>query len=321
MHWSCLSLSLILIASSWGVLPSAAFCSFGSSRAENIAAFCSSGSSRAATAYQRPLTTTAHRAAYSTCHARGTRGAVDRGRSLRCARNKSGGSGQQQHLCTTDGNISKTSTFPHSTTAATAHDSLTLQRQLRSSSTSDGTEGLDIASGGRKGKVRDADRMFRVATALHLRRHRSPASRDIAVELLLDSMRLRPDWIATDSKFAVDSRVNSVLADFSSENDHPGEHGTSRGHDGSSIRRQADPNTVDAVACFREMLDRVGYTAYGVQQRMGPSVGPVPGQRLPGPYYLHKKIDHTQVSSVLQCGLVAQGGRTSRRQELSEGTF
>lgn len=53
----------------------------------------------------------------------------------------------------------------------------------------------------------------------------------------------------------------------------------------------------DAVACLRNTLARVGYTAFRVQERFGPAVGAMGAQRLPGPYYLRKNLDHSHVSA------------------------
>lgn len=54
----------------------------------------------------------------------------------------------------------------------------------------------------------------------------------------------------------------------------------------------------DAVGCLRRTLAGVGYTAFRVQERFGPAIGAMGAQRLPGPYYLRKSLDHTHVRGV-----------------------
>lgn len=151
-------------------------------------------------------------------------------------------------------------------------------------------------------RVQDAERMFRLGRALHLRRHRSPAARGIALKLFRDAMRIRPDWIATDSRFAVDSGINDVFAAFSCD-EYDGTTSINRTGRGTGCGDERERDSVGAevvVASLRAALDNVGYTAYRVQEKFGrAAAGPVQGQRLPGPYYLRKSIDHTHVSCAI----------------------
>lgn len=177
--------------------------------------------------------------------------------------------------------------------------------------------------------VEDAHRMFALGKRLHLRRHRSRVARDTALRLFRESMRLRPDWRETDARFAVDSGIDNVFQAFSCGN---GDRATTRsnrnttinitnnsnqniaeikgnggGVDGYDSRRRRSSSgssdeqtrgdiTVTAdVACLRATLAGVGYTACRVQERFGRAAGPAGGQRLPGPYYLRKSLDHTNV--------------------------
>lgn len=168
--------------------------------------------------------------------------------------------------------------------------------------------------------------MFDVGRMLHLRRHRSPASRDIALSLFRDSMGLRPDWVTTDSRYAVDSRINHVLADFSCENYHS-EYDVSGSNGHGDNLPGVDCCVAEAVACFRRTLDGIGYKAYDLQERFErTAAGPVPDQRLPGPYYLRKNFDHRQVSYDYGCGVAyvvsyaqskVQAGPTKRDQKRS----
>lgn len=129
-----------------------------------------------------------------------------------------------------------------------------------------------------------AERMFATARALHLRRHRSPASRALALELLRETMRRRSEWKETDSRFAVESGIDLVFKGFSCPSDIS-----------ASPTGNGTPTVVgdkDDVCCLRETLARIGYTARSVQERFGVAGG----QRLPGPYYLRKNFDHRNVS-------------------------
>ena len=148
----------------------------------------------------------------------------------------------------------------------------------------------------------DADRMFSLGRALHLRRHRSPASRRLALGLFRESMRLRPEWKQTDSRFAMDSGIDDVLAAFACEDDvlNGGEGGSGMGHRAKtemSVEEDREgANITEAVEDLRKTLASLGYTARRVQDRFWPAAGPQRGQRLPGPYYLRKSFDHTHVS-------------------------
>lgn len=184
----------------------------------------------------------------------------------------------------------------------------------------------------------DAERRFAVARSLHLRRHRSRQARETALLLFRESMLLRPDWRETDSKFAVESGIDEVFAAFAfsrergfREEDYTydcgvdtgGEQNGSWGMAGqgnnpdtgcdggsdflggaASDAANADVNGAisdavgDAVGCLRRTLAGVGYTAFRVQERFGPAVGPMGAQRLPGPYYLRKSLDHTHVRGI-----------------------
>lgn len=172
--------------------------------------------------------------------------------------------------------------------------------------------------------VEDAHRVFALGKRLHLRRHRSRVARDTALRLFRESMRLRPDWRETDARFAVDSGIDSVFKTFScssgdrntksqrstvgsntsnSTADTKGHDGV-RCYDGSKPSRRSgncgeqawgDIAVRNAVVCLRATLAGIGYTAWRVQERFGRAAGPAHGQRLPGPYYLRKSLDHTHV--------------------------
>ncbi|CAM9209814.1 unnamed protein product [Scytosiphon promiscuus] len=169
-----------------------------------------------------------------------------------------------------------------------------------------------------------ADRMFAAARALHLRRHRSDASRANALGLLREALRLRPGWKETDSRFAVDSGIDDVFEAFSLPRDFVGEEVTA-GVGGSSSNRSTTKITDcavrcaeggaaaessvgsarssggasrDDVVCLRKHLDTWGYNARTVQERFG--VGGA--NRLPGPYYLRKSLDHKQAAMVSGMG-------------------
>lgn len=133
-----------------------------------------------------------------------------------------------------------------------------------------------------------ADRMFATARALHLRRHRSPASRGLALKLLQETLRRRPAWRETDSRFAVESGIDEVFEAFSCPSDLMAR------PDGSTTSKST-VGDIEDVRRLRETLARVGYTARTVQERFGVAGG----QRLAGPYYLRKSFDHKNVSYVL----------------------
>lgn len=163
----------------------------------------------------------------------------------------------------------------------------------------------------------DAERIFALAKSLRLRLHRSPVSRRLALQLFNESMRLRPEWKQTDSRFAVDSGIDDVFNAFAydadiSRSSNSSENGVSAWT--MTIEtplKEGRPNesmimtTSEAVESLRETLASVGYTARRVQERFWPAVGPVQGQRLPGPYYLRKSFDHTHVSR--EVGLIPTG--------------
>lgn len=160
----------------------------------------------------------------------------------------------------------------------------------------------------------NAERYFALAKSLRLRLHRSPVSRRLALELFNESMRLRPEWKQTDSRFAVDSGIDTVFDAFACDVDIF----CSRNGSGNSVSagtitvlkegRPNDPITMttsEAVESLRETLASIGYTARRVQERFWPAVGPWQGQRLPGPYYLRKSFDHTHVSC--EVGIIPTG--------------
>lgn len=176
------------------------------------------------------------------------------------------------------------------TTAASARVRV-LQSASRSSVMGDGSASLqerqldaskpaairDTDTAAAKDDDDGAERMFATARALHLRRHRSPASRGLALELFRETLRRRPAWKETDSRFAMESGIDEVFKkSFSCPN-------------GTSKRKTGDNGD---VRCLRTTLDRIGYTARTVQERFGVASG----QRLPGPYYLRKSFDHKNVS-------------------------
>lgn len=126
-----------------------------------------------------------------------------------------------------------------------------------------------------------AERMFATARALHLRRHRSPASRGLALKLFRETLRRRPAWKETDSRFAVESGIDEVFKSFSCQH--------------QSACCTADTKAVDNdLRCLRTTLAQIGYTARTMQERFGVAGG----QRLPGPYYLRKSFDHRNVRHV-----------------------
>lgn len=154
------------------------------------------------------------------------------------------------------------------------------------------SDGTALPTCRQTGDDADAERMFAVGRALHLRRHRSPASREAALRLFRDSMRLRPAWKETDSKLSVDSGIDDVFAAFSFEHDHR------RGHSNSNSNSNGGGvagESAAAVGCLRAALAAVGYTASRVLERFWPAAGLERGQRLPGPYFLRKNFDHTHV--------------------------
>lgn len=170
------------------------------------------------------------------------------------------------------------------TTAASAR--LRVLQSILPSSPTDGSASLQKGQGDANTEdIEDdgAERMFATARALHLRRHRSPASRDLALKLFRETLRRRPAWKETDSRFAVESGIDEVFESFSCQDDLPYcPNGTPRTKTGDKVD----------VRCLRVTLARVGYTARTVQERFGVAGG----QRLPGPYYLRKSFDHKNVS-------------------------
>lgn len=141
--------------------------------------------------------------------------------------------------------------------------------------------------------VSNVDRMFALGKSLHLRRHRSEASRSLALRLFCKCLQLRPDWRETDTKFAVDCDINEVFSTFSCQSDTVVQCDTSNTNIISDFK--PDSNTVTDVAKLRSTCVDIGYTASRVQDRLRRAGGEVNGQRLPGPYYLRKDIDHTKV--------------------------
>ncbi|CAN0163382.1 unnamed protein product, partial [Discosporangium mesarthrocarpum] len=129
-----------------------------------------------------------------------------------------------------------------------------------------------------------ADRIFSLARSLHLRRHRSPRTRDLAVETFLSSLRLRPDWIETDARFAVGPEINDVFAAFAD--------GCDTGNVASVTRA--------GVEALRAALQEIQYTAPAVISRFGG--GAADFDRLPGPYFVRKNIDHTQKAVIERLG-------------------
>ena len=176
------------------------------------------------------------------------------------------------------------------------------ERQLDANTTTNTTINITAAAAAAAGAAKDVDdddgaeRMFATARALHLRRHRSPASRGLALELLRETLSRRPAWKETDSRFAVDSEaIDEVFRAFQA---FPGE------NDDDGGARNTMVGDISDVRCLRETLSRVGYSARNVQERFG-----VAGERrLPGPYYLRKSLDHRNVSYtavVFQHGMVS----------------
>lgn len=183
------------------------------------------------------------------------------------------------------------------TTAAASARTLAFQSALPSSVGGDGPTLRQVddantaaaAAAAAAAKEDDgAERMFATARALHLRRHRSPASRDLALKLFRETMLRRPAWKETDSRFAVESGIDQVFKGFS---ECPSDSLASPNGSDTSETMVGDDDD-DDVRCLRETLARVGYTARRVQERFGVAGG----QRLPGPYYLRKSFDHRNVS-------------------------
>lgn len=138
-----------------------------------------------------------------------------------------------------------------------------------------------------------ANRIFALARILHLRRHRSEHSRALALRLFRECLLLKPSWRATDTRYAVDCGINNVFAAFSCRGMFARECGkdSNDGWDDS----ETQSGGVNDVARLRSALAGIGYTAGRVQARFGRAGRTKDGRRLPGPYYLRKAPDHTQV--------------------------
>ncbi|CAM9971483.1 unnamed protein product, partial [Laminaria digitata] len=144
-----------------------------------------------------------------------------------------------------------------------------------------------------------AERRFAVARSLHLRRHRSRQARETALRLFRESMLLRPDWRETDTKFAVESGIDEVFAAFAFARE--------KGFREEDYSSYCDPGVdrgggAKSETSWDATLAGVGYTAFRVQERFGPAVGAMGAQRLPGPYYLRKSLDHTHAATVASLG-------------------
>ncbi|CAN0548556.1 unnamed protein product, partial [Ectocarpus sp. 12 AP-2014] len=182
---------------------------------------------------------------------------------------------------------------------------LSCQRQQRQQPSPTGTNNSPTAlleaqrasspSSGTQPSIEDrAERMFAIARSLHLRRHRSKASRRIALKIFRETLRLRPAWKETDTRFAVDSGIDHVFQGFSCEYVQATPTGSTP-KNGPEISRTGDREDVRRL---RAALARIGYNARTVQQRFGVS----DARRLPGPYYLRKNFDHNHAAVVASMG-------------------
>lgn len=141
----------------------------------------------------------------------------------------------------------------------------------------------------------DAEKMFSLGKRLHLRRHRSKASRALALRLFRECLERRPAWREMDTKFAVDSGINHVFEAFAIEDD-------AAAIDSGEINKNEggldlDIENVKRVMHLRFKLATIGYNASHVLERLGGTKKAGDGGRLPGPYYLRKGTDHRQVQS------------------------
>ncbi|CAB1114608.1 unnamed protein product [Ectocarpus sp. CCAP 1310/34] len=169
--------------------------------------------------------------------------------------------------------------------AGTNNSPAALLEAQRESSTSSGTQPA----------IEDrAERMFAIAGSLHLRRHRSRASRRIALKIFRETLRLRPAWKETDTRFAVESGIDDVFQGFSCEYVQATPTG-SPPKNGPGISRTGNREDVRRL---RSTLARIGYNARTIQRRFGIS----DARRLPGPYYLLKNLDHNHAAVVASMG-------------------
>ncbi|CBN75497.1 conserved unknown protein [Ectocarpus siliculosus] len=136
--------------------------------------------------------------------------------------------------------------------------------------------------------------MFAIARSLHLRRHRSKASRRIALKIFRETLRLRPAWKETDTRFAVESGIDNVFQEFSCEYVQATPTGSTP-KSGPEINRTGDREDVRRL---HAALARIGYNARTIQRRFGVS----DARRLPGPYYLRKNFDHNHAAVVSSMG-------------------
>ncbi|CAM9654941.1 unnamed protein product [Ectocarpus sp. 4 AP-2014] len=139
-----------------------------------------------------------------------------------------------------------------------------------------------------------AERMFAIARSLHLRRHRSKASRRIALKIFRETLRLQPAWKETDTRFAVESGIDNVFQEFSCEDVQATPTGSTP-KSGPEMSRTGDREDVRRL---RAALARIGYNARTIQRRFGVS----DARRLPGPYYLRKNFDHNHAAVVASMG-------------------
>lgn len=144
----------------------------------------------------------------------------------------------------------------------------------------------------RGAKVDDPERMFALARSLHLRRHRSPLARELALALFRDSMRLRPGWKETDSRFAVDSGIDHVLAAFSRgegfsnqhERDDKGRSEQSDGDHRTCTNTNTDTNRKEDADSNVEASTDVAWTDTNINTKVDVNTGadgeadPAPGR-------------------------------------------
>lgn len=139
----------------------------------------------------------------------------------------------------------------------------------------------------------DPEKMFSLGKRLHLRRHRSKASRALALRLFRECLERRPAWREMDTKFAVDSGINHVFEAFAIKDDAAAsDSGRINNSEGGL---DVDTENAKRVMHLRFKLAKIGYNASHVLERLGGTRKAGDGRRLPGPYYLRKGTDHRQV--------------------------
>lgn len=111
---------------------------------------------------------------------------------------------------------------------------------------------------------------FRHAKQLYFIRHTSDEARAECLQAFHESQLLEPSWITSDSKLATSSHINSAFDVFERNG-------------------QCSEHLLAELTSFREGLEANGFTAAGVQKRLGVA----PGESTCGPFYLKQSLDHT----------------------------